>query len=259
MRLLPMLVLALLVLVSCVQKDDVVVALDLSETEVQLDDVTASYQVQVTNSGTETIDVSWDIGDAALEGEGTIGSWGLVSLAMDDGSTLAPGETKTVSLAVDRLVLHEVGTVRVPIRFYETGTNAYADGLATLTVTLQNSVALNVPDRLDFGGSLNMIASESETILVEAFGAQTFDWTITSEEPWVEVSPSSGSGTTEVTVMVNRVLMQNDEESACSGGTYSSDDPDCVRRTCFSAPLQFSSNVGDVSISVKAELQSPCE
>ncbi len=171
---------------------------------------------------------------------------------------MAPGETRTVSFTIDRLVLNQVGTVQVPIRFYETGTNAYSDVLATFTLTLANTVALNVPDSLDFGGSLNLIQVESDTIVIEALGADTFDWTLTSEESWVEVSPASGSGTTEVTVTVNRLLMQDDDESACSGGTYSSDDPNCVRRTCYSAPVQFSSNIGDVRMVVWAEIQEPC-
>ncbi|MBN2341000.1 MAG: BACON domain-containing protein [Deltaproteobacteria bacterium] len=244
---------------SCGTDEGVPVALELSEEEVQLDDSTASYQVQLTNTGTQDVDVSWDVYDLTLVGEGTFGAYGLVSVEMSGSSLIASGDSRTVLFTIDRSVLNKTGTIQVPIYFYETGTSKSSDRLATFTLGFINSVALNVPSKLSFGGSLDMVEVEEQIMIVEALGTNDFDWSITSEEAWVQVSPDSGSGTTEVTVTVDRVIMQSFDTSICSGGTYSSDDPNCVRRTCFSTPLHFTSNLGDVDISVSAELHLPCE
>ncbi len=103
--------------------------------------------------------------------------------------TLAAGasETDTVSISVSGLAVGDYSGI---LTFTGNATNSPQTLDATLTITLTPSIAL--AGALEFEAYEGM-DPESRDLTIQNDGDGTLNWTAVADEPWVSVSPASGS------------------------------------------------------------------
>lgn len=85
------------------------------------------------------------------------------------------------------------------------------------------------PSSLSFG-----IATNQKNFLITNIGGETLTWSVTSNQPWVLISPSSGTGNATITVVVDRGVLYS--------GSYS-------------ATITINSNGGTQTITVSVQVQ----
>jgi len=83
----------------------------------------------------------------------------------------------------------------------------------TTTVSGSSEVIININrTALNFGAASGSIVSPSQMVLISSAGQGILNWTATSNQNWLQVSPSSGTGDSMMTVSV--------DASGLSQGTY---------------------------------------
>jgi len=160
-------------------------ALAVSTQRLDFDDDKTRLDLTITNEGRGTL--AWSINDDQ--------NWILATPS--SGETTGGGSQVTVT--VDRAGLDPggyTGTLRV-----EAGEGGRSTVSVFMTVEEMPTLAVD-PTELDFG--------MEETVLpfnIKNTGTGTLSWTVTADQSWIAVSPTSGETTTEtdeVTVTVDR-------------------------------------------------------
>jgi hypothetical protein len=124
----------------------------------------------------------------------------------------------------------------------EGNVTALAEGEVTISATDKTSSAQGsgkvkvaalavTPAALDFGTNLS-----ERTFVVDNTGVGKLEWSASTAEGWITLSPSSGVNRTEVTVTINR--------SVLAEGVHT-------------GTIQIESNVGNRTVSVRAEVPAP--
>ena len=141
-------------------------------------------------------------------------------------------ETDEITVSVNRSLL-EVGNYTANLFFTSNG----GDQTVSVTMTVPDTPAPMIdvsPTVLNFGTSGTEL-----TFTITNIGQETLNWSISDDQNWLEVSPTSGSTTTE-----QDEIIVNVDRAGLSVGDYT-------------GIISVSSNGGDINIDVSMEILPP--
>ena len=142
-----------------------------------------------------------DILGARLDGTGDLKWHGFMGGSGDDiGRALAADANENIFMTGD-----STSSWGSPIRPFVGNTAAFVSKMSEATPP---AIGLS-RNTLNFGATIAMIATKTQSVIVSNTGGGTLSWTASSDQSWLSVSPTSGSGTTVIQVSVNHAGLAN--------------------------------------------------